>query len=340
MLYIWIAVAVLLSAVLFLFLFAASVEKVAFGARCEGNPYLSYFTAADFDNLTAEPVEFQGNRSQTLRGNLYFETGKTDFKALLIFCHGMGGGHLSYTTEIDFFAKHGYLVLAYDNTGTMASDGKALVGMPQAVCDLKSALQFAKADERTKHLVILLAGHSWGAYTVCRAANEPQVKGVLAFSAPNDVPELLTAQAQIQTGKNFGFLKPFLRAYEGLRFGGAAAKPTAELLKDTQKPVLLLHGEKDGVVPLKNAVAGNAALSENQKIQSILYPEKQHNVYATPKAEQYIAEALEKLGVLAKSKESADECAAYAKTLDFRKMCEEDSEVMQTALEFLDGCVK
>ena len=126
MLYIWIAVAVLLSAVLFLFIFAASVEKVTFGARCEGNPYLSYFTAADFDNLEAEPIEFKGNRGQTLRGNLYFETGKTDFKALLIFCHGMGGGHLSYTTEIDFFAKHGYLVLAYDNTGTMAPTAKPL----------------------------------------------------------------------------------------------------------------------------------------------------------------------------------------------------------------------
>ncbi|MGN0520011.1 MAG: alpha/beta hydrolase [Candidatus Fimenecus sp.] len=340
MLYIWIAVLLLLLVVLFLFILSASVEKVAFGARCEGNPYLSYFAAADFDNLTAEPVEFRGNRGQTLRGNLYSETGKTDFKALLIFCHGMGGGHLSYTTEIDFFAKHGYLVLAYDNTGTMASDGKSLIGMPQAVCDLKSALQFAKTDERTKHLPVLLAGHSWGAYTVCRAANEPQVQGVLAFSAPNDVPELLTAQAQVQTGKNFGFLKPFLRAYESLRFGKNAAKPTAELLKDAQKPVLLLHGEKDGVVPLANAVAGNAALSGNQNIQSVLYPEKQHNVYATSAAEQYIAEALAKLGVLAKSKDSAAECAAYAKTLDFRKMCEEDSAVMDTALQFLNGCVQ
>ncbi|MGN0571875.1 MAG: alpha/beta hydrolase [Candidatus Fimenecus sp.] len=340
MLYIWIFLFLLILTVLFLFILAFSVEKVAFGTRCEGNPYLSYFTAADFENLEAEPIEFQGSRGQTLRGNLYFETGKTDFKALLIFCHGMGGGHLSYTTEIDCFTKHGFLVLAYDNTGTMASDGKSLVGMPQAVSDLKSALQFAKTDERTKNLPVLLAGHSWGAYTVCRAANEPQVKGVLSFSAPNDIPELLTAQAQVQTGKNFCFLKPFLRLYEGLRFGTTAAKPTAELLKDTQSPVLLLHGEKDGVVPLANAVAGNAALSGNQNIQSIIYPEKQHNVYASLPAEQYIAEALAKLGVLAKSKESDDECTAYAETLDFRKMCEEDSTVMKTALQFLDKCLQ
>lgn len=340
MLYIWILTSLLILSVLFLFILAFSVEKVAFGARCAGNPYLSYFTAADFENLEAAPIEFQGNRGQTLRGNLYFETGKTDFKALLIFCHGMGGGHLSYTTEIDFFAKRGFLVLAYDNTGTMASDGKALFGMPQAVCDLKSALQYLKTDERTKHLPVLLAGHSWGAYTVCRAANEPQVKGILAFSAPNDVPELLAAQAQVQTGKKIDFLKPFLRVCESLRFGGDAAKPTVELLKDTQKPVLLLHGEKDGVVPLSNAVAGHAALAQNKNIHAVLYPEKQHNVYATLAAEQYIAEAIGKLGVLAKSKESTDDCAAYAKTLDFRKMCEEDNDVMDTALQFLNGCLQ
>lgn len=339
MLYIWIIVSLFILAVLFLMIFAYAVEKVAFGARCEGNPYLSYFTAADFDNLQADPVEFQGNRGQILRGNLYHEQGKSEHKALLVFCHGMGGGHLSYTTEIDFFAKRGYLVLSYDNTGTLASDGKSLVGMPQAVSDLKSALQFAESDERTKNLPVLLAGHSWGGYTVCRAASLPQVKGVLAFSAPNDVSELLTAQAKAQTGKNFAFLKPFLRMYEHLHFGASAAKPTAALLKDVDVPVLLLHGEKDAVVPLSNAVAGNSALAKNKFVQSVIYPEKQHNVYATLAAEQYIAEAFEKLGVLTKSKENADAAATFAKTLDFRKMCEEDGDVMQTALEFLDGCL-
>lgn len=62
----------------------------------------------------------------------------------------MGGGHLSYTTEIDFFAKRGYLVLAYDQTGTMASDGKALRGMGQGFRDLLCAMQFAKENEKSK----------------------------------------------------------------------------------------------------------------------------------------------------------------------------------------------
>lgn len=336
-LYLLIVIPVL--AVLFLFLLAFAVEKTAFGKRCEGNPYLQYFTAADFPNLTAESVEFTGNRGQKLRGNLYAESGRQDFKALLVFAHGMGGGHLSYMTELDFFAKRGYLVLAYDNTGTMASEGKSLVGMPQAVSDLRCALHFAKQDARTKDLPVVLAGHSWGGYTVCRVLYfHPQVKGVVAFSAPDDVPRLLCAQAKALTGKNLAFLEPFLRMYERLRFGKSAAMRTAEIAAQTEIPVFLLHGEKDTVVALEDAAATQDILKGYANIQVQMYPQKQHNVYATVEAEQYIADAFAELGVLSKDTAQADKAKAYAEALDFRKMCEEDGEVMETVAKFLDAC--
>ena len=337
-LYLFIAIPVLVIA--FLLLLAFAVEKVAFGNRCEGNAYLQYFTAADFPNLTADPVAFTGNCGQVLRGNLYTQAGRQDFKALLVFSHGMGGGHLSYTTELDFFAKRGYLVLAYDNTGTMASEGKSLVGMPQAVSDLRSALAFAKQDVRTKDLPVVLAGHSWGGYTVCRVLYfHPQVKGAVAFSAPDDVPRLLCAQAKAMTGKNLGFLEPFLRLYERLRFGKATAVRTSEIAAQTDVPLLLLHGGRDTTVRPEDAAATQDVLKNRKNIQTVLYPEKQHNVYATKEAEQYIADAFSKLGVLTKDKAKAAEAKAFAATLDFRKMCEEDTEVMETVVAFLDGCL-
>lgn len=337
-LYLFIAVPIL--AVAFLLLLVFAVEKVGFGNRCEGNAYLQYFTAADFPNLVAEPVEFAGNRGQVLRGNLYSEAGRQDFKALLVFAHGMGGGHLSYTTELDFFAKHGYLVLAYDNTGTMASEGKSLVGMPQAVSDLRSALEFAKQDARTRELPVVLAGHSWGGYAVCRVLYyRLNVKGVVAFSAPDNVPRLLCAQAKATTGKNLGFLEPFLRLYERMRFGKVAAMRTSEIVAQTDVPLLLLHGGRDTTVRPEDATATQEILKERKNIQVRLYPEKQHNVYATVEAEQYIADAFTKLGVLTKDKAKAEDAKAFAETLNFRKMCEEDSNVMETAAAFLDECI-
>lgn len=326
--------------VLFLLLLAAAVEKVAFGKRCEGNPYLQYFTASDFPNLSTESVEFTGNRRQILRGNLYFETDRQDFKALLVFAHGMGGGHLSYTTELNYFAQCGYLVLAYDNTGTMASEGKSLVGMPQAISDLRSALAFAAQDARTKDLPVVLAGHSWGGYTVCRVLHfHPNVKGVVAFSAPDDVPQMLCAQAKAMTGKNLSVLEPFLRFYERLRFGKVAVTHTSEIAARSDVPILLLHGEKDSTVPPNDAAATQECLKDRANIQVRLYPEKQHNVYTTVAAEQYIADAFAELGVLAGNKAQAAKAEAYAKSLDFRKMCEEDSEVMDTVAAFLESCL-
>ena len=45
-------------------------------------------------------------------------------------------------------AKAGFAVLAYDNTGTMSSGGKALGSFYQAVLDLRSALAFVREDEK------------------------------------------------------------------------------------------------------------------------------------------------------------------------------------------------
>lgn len=335
----YLVLAILFLVLLFCLIFAWAVLRVAFGSRQEGSPYLDYFTAADFPNLSAEAVEFPNRRGETLRGNLYFESGRTDFRALLIFAHGMGGGHLSYTTELDFFAKQGFLVLAYDATGTMASDGKSLRGFGQSVLDLQSAIHFAAQNAKTKALPVVLCGHSWGAYAVCHIQS-PAVRGVVAFSAPEDAATLLCAQASAQTGAPFGALKPFLRLWERLRFGKAAAAQTSKVLRTANVPVLLLHGGKDAVVPLSNAAANAPHLSENPHIKRVIYPEKRHNVYNTLEAEAGVAEMLERFGVLSKQKDGgADALAAYAKTLNFRKLCEEDPAVMQTVEQFLEECL-
>ena len=109
----------------FMLLFSKMILNSVFGKRCEGNPNLKYFTADDFEDLDYEKIEFKSNKGQILRGNIYTnkKVKEKDIKGLLVFVHGMGAGHLSYTTEINTLAKNGYKVLAYDNTGTCASEG-------------------------------------------------------------------------------------------------------------------------------------------------------------------------------------------------------------------------
>lgn len=93
-------------------------------------------------------------------------------------------------------------------------------------------------------------------------------------------------------------------------------------------------------MPLSNAAANAPHLSENPHIKRVIYPEKRHNVYNTLEAEAGVAEMLERFSVLSKQKDGgADALAAYAKTLNFRKLCEEDPAVMQTVEQFLEECL-
>ena len=98
---------------LLLLALALLVYRVAFGARCDKNPLLKYFTAEDF-NLTAKPVQVNKGK-YALNGAIYTKQGVDKKPTLVIFCHGMGAGHAAYTTEINYFADMGYTVLALDN---------------------------------------------------------------------------------------------------------------------------------------------------------------------------------------------------------------------------------
>ena len=90
--------------VIILFVAAAKIMDMAgISARCEGNENLKYFKAKSFDNLNARPISFQSDKSQTLNGFLYSNAKIEKYKALIVFSHGMGAGHLAYTTEINYF---------------------------------------------------------------------------------------------------------------------------------------------------------------------------------------------------------------------------------------------
>ena len=110
--------------VLLLFAIAVLSEKFAFGTRSDKNPLLKYFTAEDF-GLSVQPVAL----SKGLNGLIYSKKDAPQKDKLIIFCHGMGPGHIAYTTEIAYFCNFGYPVLAVDSRGCNLSEGKNLKGM-------------------------------------------------------------------------------------------------------------------------------------------------------------------------------------------------------------------
>lgn len=326
--------------ILFLLLIgiAKLILNIAFGKRCDGNPKLKYFTAKDFEGLNAKPIEFKSNKGQLLRGNIYTNEGIKEYKGLIVFVHGMGGGHLSYTTEINTFAKAGFIVMGYDNTGTFSSEGKNLSGFFQSVIDLKYALKFIEGNDKLNKYKISLVGHSWGAYTVCQILQfKPNVNAVVAMSGFNNAAAIICDTAKSETNINLNFLKPFITAINFIKFGMSGIKNTLDILKDTKVPVLLLHGDADKSVTLKNSLVKDI-LKEKDNITIKIYKDRFHNVYQTKESEEYLNTTFGKLSELSKKykgKIPEEEANKIYDNIDYKKMTEEDKEVMGTIVEFL-----
>ena len=159
----WILLICLAAVVLFILVFFAIVsvliQKTRFGVRSDGNPALRYFQAKDFENLQAEDISFVSDKGQTLRGCIYSDMRVKEPKGLVIWVHGFGAGHNAYTTEIAYLAAQGYLVLGYDNTGCVLSDGKGVGGLIQGAIDASYAVRYVQNEPRLKQYKRVLVGH-------------------------------------------------------------------------------------------------------------------------------------------------------------------------------------
>lgn len=333
---------IIIFVILLILLVSKLVLNVAFGKRCEGNPKLKYFTADDFEGLEiSRSVKIKSNKGQTLRGNIYINKNIKKYKGLIVFVHGMGGGHLSYTTEINTLAKAGFMVVGYDNTGTCSSEGKNLKGFFQSVIDLDNVLKFIEKDEELNRYPIELVGHSWGAYTVCQVLQfNHNIKAVVAMSGFNSSGKVICDTIKNETKINFAFLKPFITIINFLTFGKKATKNTINILKDTKVPVLLLHGDLDTSVYIENSLVINKEIAKNNSnIKQIVYKGRFHNIYQTKESEQYLNDTFGKLSELSKKykgKIPEEESNKIYDNIDYKKMTEEDKEVMNTIIKFLE----
>lgn len=331
--------------ILLMILLSKLVLNIAFGKRCEGNPKLKYFTADDFEELEiARSIGVKSNKGQTLRGNIYINKNIKEYKGLIVFVHGMGGGHLSYTTEINTLARAGFMVVGYDNTGTCLSEGKNLKGFFQSVIDLDHVLKFIEKDEELNKYPIELVGHSWGAYTVCQLLQfNHNIKAVVAMSGFNSSAKVVCDAMKNETNINFSFLKPFITTINFLTFGKKAIKNTIDILKDTKVPVLLLHGDADTSVYIENSLAANKKIAkDNSNIKQIIYKERFHNIYQTKESEEYLNTTfggISELNKKYKGKPPEEEINKIYDKIDYKRMTEEDEEVMNMIIKFLEEAI-
>lgn len=247
-----------------------------------------------YPDFIKEETSFVSNKKQVLHGAFY-RYPKTQYKALLVLPHGMGGGHDSYIAEIEYFARAGYLVFSYDNTGTNASEGEKLIGLQQGPIDLDYALSYLKTIPQIASLKTVLYGHSWGGYSVTAVnAFNHNISAIVSVAGFDDPANSLREHGRTIVGEKIEWFMPYVKIYETLLFGKNADLTGVKGLESTDAKVMIIHSADDNVVNFQdNYMAYYNRFNKDTRFTFIDLEDRGHNAVLSKAAATHI-EQIEK----------------------------------------------
>lgn len=315
-----------------------SVVKV----RYDDDHTLHYFSVEDFESLVKEDFTFLNNKGLKLQGYEYKNPNFKEYKAILVFVHGLGAGHIQYTTEINHFAQLGYLVISYDMTGCLNSEGKNIKGFEQAILDLDACLNYVKNNSKYSSYEVVACGHSMGAYALNNVLpTHEEVKVAVSISSFNNANDLIEDQLRLFLKKNAMFFIPWFRLKKKLKFSKLNKVTSLKSLKNSKARVLFVQGDLDAVVPCdKYFNRYKKELENDDRFTFLLSEGKYHRPLLTKEAAEYETHMnmeFEKQKADYKGKISQERINEYFQSLDYNLLVELDQEVMEKIDEFLDS---
>ncbi len=320
-------------------IFAKQVEKMyraQLFTRYDEDGTVYYFSAVDFPGLTTEPYAFPARAGHTLQGYFYHYDNPVSGR-IVVFDHGMGGGHRAYMKEIEMLARHGYLVFAYDHTGCMESGGESTGGFSQSLSDLDACLTALKADENYKSMKFSVMGHSWGAFSALNiAAYHPDVAHLIAMSGFVSVSRMLR-----QTfGGVMGAFYRHLYEVERSANPDYVASCAISALKKTRAEVLIIHSEDDKVVSsAQHFDVLREKLSGHENVRFLLVNGKGHNPNYTEDAVRYKDAFFAELQRNRKKKAlvTDEQKQAFVSRFDWNRMTAQDPDLWNAVFTVLDS---
>jgi pimeloyl-ACP methyl ester carboxylesterase len=187
-------------------------------------------------------------------------------RAHVLYFHGNGGNLSMWAPIVSAIARHGYSVLAFDYRGYGRSSGRpseqGLYRDVEAV--VKRFHAEAPGGTPTVHW-----GRSLGASMAAYAATLQPPDGVIIEAGFPDVRALLRGTPVL------GLLAPF----SSYRF------PAAEFLQRRKAPVLVMHGDRDSIIPFAQGQALFDRIPGPKRF--VVIPGGDHNDVSAPDAEAY-----------------------------------------------------
>ena len=294
----------------------------SFNVRYDGHPKLRYESADEY-GCSAKKFSFYSGKN-LLRGEKVYFGDLSSCKKALVFFHGAGGGHTAYEKEIAYFARHGYLVYAYDNTGCMDSEGRVVGDLAQSVSDAKAFFDYLKEDRDIKGMPLYALGHSWGGLaTIYCLKEEVPVKKCVSLAGIADLATIYGFVAKMP-----GWLQKPIR--RGIRrcFGKDAAYPL-ELLANAKKPFKYYYGNKDRLMIDSGTTKKICEISkQNPNVSYVELKERGHNCYWSVQSEDYFFD-------LKTNKNYLDLSCDPSIHFDMSKI-KDDSSVLDSIIDFFN----
>ena len=310
-----------------------SFKKLVY-QRCDDVETVFYFSPENFENLKATELSFKASAGHTLCGYFYEYENAIPNK-LIVFDHGLGGGHLAYMKEIEKLCKHGYKVFAYDHTGCMKSGGDSPNGLSQSLCDLNDCITMLKSDDRFKGYDVSVMGHSWGAFSTLNiTALHPEISHIVAISGFVSVEEMINTFFP-------GILKCYRKAIMKLE---RESNPkfvqfnAVETLKSSDTKALLIYSDNDPICPRIHYDILKSALDNNDNVKFLLVTNKGHNPTYTKNAVALLGEFSKARAELLNKKEvTKEEKKQFVASFDWEKMTVQDETMWQQIFDHLDN---
>ena len=166
--------------------------------------------------------------------------------AVILVAHGYGASRTEHYHAL--FASHGYGVIAWDFRAHGKSGGEfSSLGYYEAL-DAKAALDFALAQPGVEHVGAW--GGSMGAVTMIRAtAHYPEIEALVADSP------FATLEDEMDLRVPFPVMRSLIRFFAERESGVTVdrVRPVEDIARISPRPVFIIQGMGDGMVPLNSA---------------------------------------------------------------------------------------
>jgi dipeptidyl aminopeptidase/acylaminoacyl peptidase len=198
-----------------------------------------------------------------LPGEVYIpETTKGPHPALCL-CHGIPSGQpgssddRGYPGLAERFCAASFVTLIFNFRGAGPSQGN--LDMMGWTRDLKAAIDYlASMNEVDKSRLCLLGSSAGAAISVYVAANDPRVFSVVTLACPAEfgfMTDKQRARATIDHFRSIGVIrdKDFPTSIDEWLEGFNTVSPLNYIGRISPRPLLLIHGDKDDLVPVEHA---------------------------------------------------------------------------------------